>query len=143
MVGSRFTPIPPRIASGRSDFGGRWKGHGYVPGKGYAGYRGSGSCGGYGGSYDKYRHGYPYVNYPYWPSYGYYGHGYLAEPPAVTVIVPERIVVTTPYYCGPCSIGFATEAVFLDHVNTVHRVPAESVAASLEDVDGRSVFVGD
>jgi hypothetical protein len=148
MVGGRFTPAPSRIATGPGDFRGHWTGRGHGPGKVYApGYGGSGSCGGYGGKYykkDWYHNNWYYPPYSgYWGYSGYSGYGYVPSPPAVTVIVPERIVVTTPYYCGPCSIGFATEAIFLDHVRTVHRVPAEGLAASLEDVDGRSVFVGD
>ncbi len=152
MVGSRFTPPPASIVSGQDhgrDHGkghgggyGNWSGHG-------TGYPKTGNCGGYWSTYYRDPHHYPYRSfygyYPYagyYPYSGYYPYGYLPNAPVATVVVPERIVVTTPYYCGPCSVGFAGEALFLDHLRTVHAVPADGIEGSLLDLDGRTIFGG-
>lgn len=56
--------------------------------------------------------------------------------------VPRSVVVTTPFFCDPCAVGFASPALFENHVHA-HGVPAGPIDDWLADVDGRLVFVGE
>ncbi len=59
------------------------------------------------------------------------------------VVVPTTVAVTTPFFCDPCAVGFASPALFEGHVHATHGVPADAIDGWLTDVDGRLVFVGE
>jgi hypothetical protein len=58
-------------------------------------------------------------------------------------VAPPSVVVTTPFFCDPCAVGFASPALFQGHVRAMHGVPADQIDGWLTDVDGRLVFVGE
>jgi hypothetical protein len=136
MVGGRFTAPPARIVTDDP----HWRGA--------SPFVGDQPCGSPWRSYYRDPHHVPrtypypfYPAYPFYPSAAYYPPS-APYPAAVPVVVPPRIIVTTPYYCGPCGIGFAGEGLFHDHVVIIHDVPGGTFESTLVDVDGRVVFVG-
>jgi hypothetical protein len=61
----------------------------------------------------------------------------------IAVVAPPTVVVTTPFFCDPCAVAFASAALFESHLHRMHGVPADALDGRLTDIDGRLVFVGE
>jgi hypothetical protein len=81
---------------------------------------------------DGHGHWHGYWHRPYWWYPGsYYYYSYAPAP-----------VFISPFFCGLCSLGFAGDTFFHQHVHYVHAVPFDSIGSYLYTDNGRVVFNG-
>lgn len=57
---------------------------------------------------------------------------------------PPVVVISSPFFCFPHGLGFTDQAVFVDHLHQLHRVPPRSALSFCWPVGGgsRLIFFG-
>ena len=57
---------------------------------------------------------------------------------------PPVVVISSPFFCFPHGLGFTDQAVFVDHLHQLHRVPPRSALSFCRPVGGgsRLIFFG-
>ena len=55
---------------------------------------------------------------------------------------PHTVVISSPFFCHPHSLGFVTQAGFLDHLHGVHRISLDSGLSFCDRTGSSCAFLG-
>jgi hypothetical protein len=81
-----------------------------------------------------------YGGYPYNYYQPYYPQVLVVSPYGPSYILPQTVVVTSPYFCVLHNDGFVSRVGMLDHLAGTHKIPLDAATSLCPDHGGSCVF---
>jgi hypothetical protein len=78
--------------------------------------------------------------YPYYYYQPYHPQVLVVSPYGPSYILPQTVVVTSPYFCVLHNDGFVSRVGMLDHLAGTHKIPLDAATSLCPDNGGSCVF---